>query len=67
MNVASRLRDHTKVTGEILVVSAELLKSAALPPGLSLGTPERITLRGRCAPIEVRAARRAQPTVSNRI
>jgi len=65
MNVASRLCDHTKVAGEVLVASAELLKSAPLPPGLSLGTPERITLRGRRAPIEVRTVRRDQPAVSN--
>jgi class 3 adenylate cyclase len=53
MNVAARLCGHCKAIGEALVVSADLLRSAAVPPGLVVGAQASIVLRGRQAPVEV--------------
>ena len=55
MNVAARLCGHCKAIGEALVVSADLLRSAAVPPGLVVGAQASIVLRGRQAPVEVLA------------
>ena len=58
MNVAARLCDHCKAAEEALLVSADLLRAAAVPPGLAVGTGASITLRGRQAPVETHAVRR---------
>jgi class 3 adenylate cyclase len=64
MNVAARLCDHCKAAEEGLLVSADLLREAAVPPGLAVGTRARIALRGRQAPVETHAVRRnAQPVI----
>ena len=55
MNVAARLCGHCKAIGEALVVSADLLRSAAVPPGLVVGAQASNVLRGRQAPVEVLA------------
>jgi class 3 adenylate cyclase len=52
MNVAARLCEHCKVTGETLVASADMLRSAAVPHGLGLGPSASLSLRGRRAPVE---------------
>jgi class 3 adenylate cyclase len=59
MNVASRLSDHCKAAEETLLVSTDLLRAAAIPPGLTVGDGASITLRGRQAPVETHAVRRA--------
>jgi class 3 adenylate cyclase len=58
MNVAARLCDHSKAAGEALVASTDMLKCAAIPPGLSVGSPATIRLRGRQIPVEAHAVRR---------
>lgn len=59
MNVAARLCDHCKAAEETLLVSADLLRTAAVPPGLAVGTGANITLRGRQTPVEAHAVRRS--------
>src|SRR5262249_20892537 len=62
MNVAARLSDHCKTAEEALLVSADLLRAATVPPWLQVGAPAQIALRGREAPVETYAVRRnAQP------
>jgi len=62
MNVAARLCDHCKSAEEVLLVSADLLRAAAVPSWLHVGTPADIVLRGREALVETHAVRRnAQP------
>jgi class 3 adenylate cyclase len=58
MNVAARLCDHCKTADEALLVSADLLRAAAAPPGLCIGTGANIALRGRQAPVDAHAVRR---------
>ena len=58
MNVAARLCDHCKIAREALLVSADLLRAAAVPPGFNVGTGASIALRGRQAPIAAHAVRR---------
>ena len=58
MNVAARLCDHSKAAGEALVASVDILKGAAIPPGLSVGSPTNLTLRGRQTPVAAHAVRR---------
>src|SRR5262249_5952 len=58
MNVAARLCDHCKAADESLVVSADLLERAALPPGLVVGTPTSVALRGRQASVKTHAVHR---------
>ena len=52
MNVAARLCDYSKTAGEALVPSAGMLTGTAIPPGLSVGNPTNLTLRGRQTPVE---------------
>ncbi len=59
MNVAARLCDHCKAADEALLVSADLLRAAAVPPGLAVGAPASIALRGRQAPVATHAVRRS--------
>ena len=61
MNVAARLCEHSKTAGEALVASAEMLNAAAIPPGLIVGSPANIRLRGRQTPVEAHAVRRNRP------
>jgi class 3 adenylate cyclase len=61
MNVAARLCEHCKAAGETLVTSADLLRSAAVPHGLSVGRHASLTLRGRRTPVEAYAVHRCQP------
>ena len=58
MNVAARLCEYCKTTGEALVASAELLRNTAVPPGLAAGDATDILPRGRQSPIAVHAIRR---------
>ena len=53
MNVAARLCEHCKTTGEALVASAELLRNTAVPTVFRIGSRATITLRGRRTPVEV--------------
>ena len=46
INVAARLCDHSEAAGEALVASADMLTGTAIPPGLSVGSPSNLTLRG---------------------
>jgi adenylate cyclase len=57
MNVAARLCDHCKVAEEALLVSTDLLRSTAVPPGLAVGAQASIALRGRQTPVETHAVR----------
>lgn len=60
MNVAARLCEHCKATGEALVASTELLRETTIPSGVALGNGSSILLRGRQAPVEVRAVYRQE-------
>jgi adenylate cyclase len=66
MNVAARLCDHCKASGDALVASAELLRNTAVTPGFALGKGSSILLRGRQTPVEVRAVYRqdASPAIA---
>src|SRR5215469_379888 len=59
MNVAARLCDHCKAAEQTLLVSADLLRTASVPPGLAIETGTSITLRGRQSPVEAHAVRRS--------
>jgi len=61
MNVAARLCEHCKAAGETLVASADLLRSAAVPLGLSIGRHASLMLRGRQTPVEAHAVHRHEP------
>ena len=58
MNVAARLCEHSKATGEALVASAEMLNGAAILDGLTVVSPANLRLRGRQTPVEAHAVRR---------
>jgi class 3 adenylate cyclase len=58
MNVAARLCDHCKAADEALLVSADLLRAAAVPPVFAVGTRANVMLRGRQAPVDTHAVRR---------
>jgi class 3 adenylate cyclase len=58
MNVAARLCDQCKSVDEPILVSADLLRAAAVPRGLAIGTRASIALRGREEPVETHAVRR---------
>jgi class 3 adenylate cyclase len=61
MNVAARLCEHCKTAEETLVASADMLRSAALPHGLSVGRHASLVLRGRRSAVEAHAVHRHQP------
>jgi class 3 adenylate cyclase len=61
MNVAARLCEHAKTAGEGLLASAEMLRGAAIPGGLSIGSPADIALRGRETPVEAHTVHRRDP------
>ena len=64
MNVAARLCEHSKAAGEILVASADMLRSAAVPHGLSVGRHASLMLRGRRTPVEAYAVHLLRTVVS---
>jgi adenylate cyclase len=64
MNVAARLCDYCKAIDEALLVSADLLLSAAVPPGLAAGAGASVALRGREAEIVIHALRRNAQVVA---
>ena len=59
LNVAARLLDAAKSTGRDVLVSADLLKSMALPSDLRAEPLPTLTVRGRKAPLEIFALERA--------
>jgi adenylate cyclase len=59
MNVAARLCEHCKAVGEALI--ADMLRSAALPYGLSVGRHASLMLRGRQTPVGAQAVYRNEP------
>jgi len=58
LNVAARLLEAAKATGRDVLVSAELLKSVALPPDLVAEPLPTLDVRGRNAPLEIFALAR---------
>lgn len=64
MNVAARLCEHCKVAGETLVASADMLRGAAVPQGLSVRPQASLMLRGRRTPVEAHAVHLLRPAVS---
>ncbi|HYR66873.1 MAG TPA: adenylate/guanylate cyclase domain-containing protein, partial [Reyranella sp.] len=58
LNAAARLLDATKSVGHDVLVSADLLKRAALPPGLMAEPLPTLTVRGRQAPLTIAALQR---------
>ena len=61
MNVAARLCEHCKAAAEALVASADMLRSVAVPHGLSAGRHASLMLRGRRTPVEAHAVHRTAP------
>jgi class 3 adenylate cyclase len=64
MNVAARLCEHCKVAAETLVASADMLRGAAVPQGLSVGRQASLMLRGRRTPVEAHAVHLLRTVVS---
>ena len=64
MNVAARLCEHCKAAGETLVASADMLRSTALPHGLSVGRHTSLMLRGRRTPVEAHPVHRHEPALA---
>jgi adenylate cyclase len=64
MNVAARLCEHSKAAGEILLASADMLRSTAVPHGLSVGRHASLMLRGRRTPVEAYAVHLLRTVVS---
>ncbi len=58
LNVAARLLDAAKTTGRDVLVSAELLERATLPPGIVAEPLPTLTVRGRAAPLAISALQR---------
>jgi adenylate cyclase len=58
LNVAARLLEAAKTTGHDVLVSADLLKSVALPPDLRADPLPTLDVRGRNAPLEIFALAR---------
>ena len=59
LNVAARLLEAAKSLGRDVLVSAELLERAALPPDLRAEPLPTLTVRGRAAPLAIAALQRA--------
>jgi class 3 adenylate cyclase len=64
MNVAARLCEHCKAAGETLVASADLLRSTAVPHGLSVGWHASLMLRGRRTPVGAHGVHRHEPALA---
>lgn len=58
LNVAARLLEASKTLGRDVLVSAELLGKAALPPGVSAEPLPTLTVRGHSAPLGIAALER---------
>jgi adenylate cyclase len=58
LNVAARLLDAAKTLGRDVLVSADLLDRAALPPGICAEALPTLTVRGRAAPLGISALQR---------
>jgi adenylate cyclase len=58
LNVAARLLDAAKTLGHDVLVSADLLERASLPPGIKAEPLPTLTVRGRAAPIGIAALQR---------
>lgn len=58
LNVAARLLEAAKARGRDILVSADLLKSMALPAGLRVEPLPTLAVRGRNAPLEILALSR---------
>ena len=58
LNVAARLLEAAKARGRDILVSADLLKSVALPADLRAERLSTLTIRGRNAPLEIFALAR---------
>ena len=58
LNVAARLLDAAKEIGRDVLVSADLLDRAALPPGVAAEPLQTLSIRGREAPMEIAALSR---------
>ncbi|MBL6618458.1 MAG: adenylate/guanylate cyclase domain-containing protein [Reyranella sp.] len=58
LNVAARLLEAAKTTGQDVLVSTDLLKQATLPPDLKALPLPTLTVRGREAPLEISALQR---------
>jgi len=59
LNVAARLLDAAKTLGRDVLVSADLLEKATLPPGVRAEPLPTLTMRGRTAPLGISALDRA--------
>jgi adenylate cyclase len=59
LNVAARLLDAAKTLGHDVLVSADLLERANLPPGIRAEPLPTLTVRGRAAPLGIAALQRA--------
>lgn len=55
LNVAARLLDAAKTLGRDVLISADLLARATLPPGIVAEPLPTLTVRGRAAPLEIAA------------
>jgi adenylate cyclase len=55
LNVAARLLDAAKTLGHDVMISADLLARATLPPGIVAKPLPTLTVRGRAAPLEIAA------------
>jgi adenylate cyclase len=58
LNVTARLLDAAKSLGRDVLVSADMLKQAALPPDLRAEPLPTLTVRGRAAPLGISALQR---------
>jgi adenylate cyclase len=58
LNVAARLLDAAKTLGHDVLVSADLLERASLPPGIKAEPLPTLTVRGRAAPLGIAALQR---------
>ena len=58
LNVAARLLDAAKTLGRDVLVSADLLERATLPPGVVAEPLPTLTVRGRAAPLAISALQR---------
>jgi class 3 adenylate cyclase len=64
MNVAARLCEHCKIAGETLVASTDMMRSAVVPQGLSIGRRASLMLRGRRTPVEAQGVHLLHTPVS---
>jgi adenylate cyclase len=58
LNVTARLLEAAKSLGHDVLVSADLLQRAAMPPGITATPLPTLTVRGRAAPLGISALQR---------